>query len=419
MGLLEHMAIPNSVGSRIDLMHWSLQFRKIIVVRDDDPRPFDRAAFARMKRIVPMFLAGRRREAPTASAVPEEIAFKLTNQCNLRCRHCYQWSEFGHHRDLGRDEQRQHLPIRHVATVLEATRDHRSNLYVWGGEPLMYRYWHEFIDLLAQDRRWTSICTNGVFIERRLESLLRVSSRLELDVAVDGLADEHDALRGEGSFARTLRGIESVLDHRRSGRYHGEISVNCVVSDALVPRLESTVRFWQGMGIDTLYLALPWFLSPTARAAMDRHVEDHSPWPVDDSRCGRPSWHAYAYQTDPRFAQRLIQQLRTINRKTWKLKIRYNPAVDEDQLEDFLEGSGRPVGGRSRCLAILSRMDVLPNGDVVSCKFYPESVMGNLDQQSVAEIWHGPRFGRLREVLHRRGLMPACASCSLLYSRGA
>jgi radical SAM protein with 4Fe4S-binding SPASM domain len=64
-------------------------------------------------------------------------------------------------------------------------------------------------------------------------------------------------------------------------------------------------------------------------------------------------------------------------------------------------------------------MDVLPNGDVVSCKFFPESAVGNLGDEDTATIWHGPRFQRLRQTIDRCGLMPGCAKCSLLYSRGA
>ncbi len=385
--------------------------------------PLDEVAFARMKRILPTYLAGRRNR--TGSAVvrplPDEIAFKLTNQCNLRCRHFYQWGEGGHHHGLERAEQLRHLPFALFAKVLEATCSRRSNLYLWGGEPLLYRHWDHLVDLLERDPRWTSICTNGLVIERRLESLLRISPRLELDVAVDGLEDEHDALRGPGAFARTLRGIGAVLEQRRQGRYHGEITVNCVITDALVPSLAAVVEFWQEIGIDTLYLALPWFLSPAACEAMDRYVEDHRPWPGADIDSGeaRPSWHAYSHQTSAALAEPLLEQLHHVNGRSWRLKLRYNPALGEGEIADFLAGSGRPAAGRTRCLAILSRMDIMPNGDIVSCKFFPESTVGNLHHDEAVTAWHGERFAHVREVVAQRGLMPVCAKCSLLYSRGA
>jgi len=37
-----------------------------------------------------------------ALETPNEIGFKLTNRCDLRCAHCFQWNEHGHHRTYER-----------------------------------------------------------------------------------------------------------------------------------------------------------------------------------------------------------------------------------------------------------------------------------------------------------------------------
>ena len=64
-------------------------------------------------------------------------------------------------------------------------------------------------------------------------------------------------------------------------------------------------------------------------------------------------------------------------------------------------------------------MDVFPNGDVVTCKFFPEFAVGNLIEDEVADVWHGTAFDRVRETVATCGLMPVCAKCNLLYTRGA
>ena len=78
--------------------------------------------------------------------LPEEIAFKLTNRCDLRCSHCYQWSEDGYHRQLSAAEVKGDLDLGIIASVFEATRSKRSNVYLWGGEPLVYQHWDGLID---------------------------------------------------------------------------------------------------------------------------------------------------------------------------------------------------------------------------------------------------------------------------------
>lgn len=380
----------------------------------------DRMGFEKMKRIMPAYLAAQRQVQETSNTrpMPEEVAFKLTNQCNLRCAHCYQWNGDGHHHALERSEQLKHLPFSIISEVFKATHALKSNVYLWGGEPLMYRHWSDLADLLERDTRWTSICTNGHLIERRLDSLLKISSRLEMDVAVDGLEHEHDELRGQGAFKKTLQGIELLLGRKRRGEYNGEITVNCVITDALVPHVMDVVRFWQEMKIDTLYLGLLWYLCESASASMDRYVAQNLPWGATDTGTAHPSWHAYKYRMSPDLVEELLAQLDRVNKHPWKIKVRYNPALPFKDFREFIAGSDRPAAGKSRCLAVHSRMDVLANGEVVSCKFFPESCVGSLNDDTTSSIWRGPRFQRVRDTIDRCGLMPVCSKCSLLYSRG-
>jgi len=62
-------------------------------------------------------------------------------------------------------------------------------------------------------------------------------------------------------------------------------------------------------------------------------------------------------------------------------------------------------------------MDVFPNGDVVSCKFFPEFRVGNLHEADLARS--GTASASTGYAKRGRcGLMPACAKCNLLYTRG-
>jgi radical SAM protein with 4Fe4S-binding SPASM domain len=88
-------------------------------------------------------------------------------------------------------------------------------------------------------------------------------------------------------------------------------------------------------------------------------------------------------------------------------------------MREFLLGSHRPAQNKTRCLALRTRMDVFPSGEVVSCKFFPEFAVGNLAEAEVAEVWQGSGFDQVRETVSRCGLMPVCSKCPLLYTRGA
>ncbi len=139
-------------------------------------RRLDRAAFEKLRRIAPNLLDLRRSddaESWAARPLPDEVAFKLTNRCDLRCEHCYQWNAKGYHHGAASGD----LPLAVIEKVLVATRAPKSNVYLWGGEPLVYREWDGLVDLLEREERWTSICTNGTQLQRRFDSLLRISTR--------------------------------------------------------------------------------------------------------------------------------------------------------------------------------------------------------------------------------------------------
>jgi radical SAM protein with 4Fe4S-binding SPASM domain len=379
--------------------------------------PVDRAAFEKLRRILPAARARDAGEAPRP--LPEEIAFKLTNRCDLRCRHCYQWNDTGYHRRIVPIVRNGDLDLAIVERVLAATRAVRSNVYLWGGEPLAYRHWDGLVDLLAADPRWTSMCTNGTLLARRLASLCRISERFELVLALDGFEAEHDALRGEGSFAKARDGLRAVVVARRRGAYRGEITVNCVFQDAMVGRLHAFAAMLEDEGVDTLYLSYPWFLSPAASAAMDGYVARWLPWVGAACSGGVPSWHGYKFGIDPARFAALSEDLDRIDAGSWRIKIRYNPELDAAERERFLLGSDQPAQGRTRCESLRTRMDVFPNGDVVSCKFFPEFAVANLARDTVPDAWRAPRFDAVRDTVAREGLMPVCAKCNLLYTRGA
>jgi radical SAM protein with 4Fe4S-binding SPASM domain len=360
-----------------------------------------------------------RRTADAAPAqerpLPEEVAFKLTNRCDQRCAHCYQWNDDGYHHRLAPADKRDDLALSVVARVLEATRAVRSNVYLWGGEPLVYRHWDGLVDLLAEDPRWTSVCTNGTLIARRLASLERIASHLEMSVSLDGFEAEHDALRGKGAFAKAMAGIRLLVARKKAGAFPGQVTVNFVVSDAMVDRMADFVTFLDGEGIDTVYVSLPWFIADGTSARMDRYFAEHFAWEVPG---GTASWHSYKFRLSPERLEAVGAGLARIEESPWRLQVRFNPKIGAADLPDFIAGSDRPAQGRTRCGSILSRMDVFPNGDVVSCKFFPEFRVGNLAAATVEEVWHGARYGQVRATVARCGLMPICAKCNLLYTRG-
>ena len=378
----------------------------------------DRAAFEKLRRIAPNILEARRLSQDGdwhARPLPEEVAFKLTNRCDLRCTHCYQWNEVGYHHDLTSVDKHDDLDLHVIERVLQATRSLRANVYLWGGEPLLYRDWDGLVDLLCEDPRWTAVCTNGTLIERRLDSLLKISQHLEVSVSLDGFEAEHDSLRGKEAFRKTMQGIRLLVEMKKANSYRGEITINFVLSDGMVHRMFEFMEFLEQEGIDTVYVSFPWYISRETAAKMDRYYAEHFSW---DGASTNHSWHSYRFKLDPGLIDTVNAEIARLDARKWKLKLRYNPRLDNNDMTPFVLGSGEPAQNKTSCQSIRTRMDIFPNGDVVSCKFFPEFRVGNLKEVELHEIWQGERFNQVRETVSRCGLMPVCAKCNLLYTRG-
>ena len=149
---------------------------------------FDKLTFQNMKRtLVPLAETGRkRREDPTyAAPVPYEIGIKLNNGCNLRCKHCFEWNPDGFHYGFASEVKRDEIEIPVVEKLLAETRERKSRVFLWGGEPLFYSKFDELAELLAKEDRHTTICTNAILIEQKLDSILKMSKNLVMLVSLE------------------------------------------------------------------------------------------------------------------------------------------------------------------------------------------------------------------------------------------
>ncbi len=70
------------------------------------------------------------------------------------------------------------------------------------------------------------------------------------------------------------------------------------------------------------------------------------------------------------------------------------------------------------CPLAFGTSNILHNGDVLICAhdWARNEVVGNVRDQTIAEVWNGPRMRELRRLIHARRYQdsPACRNCSLV-----
>jgi radical SAM protein with 4Fe4S-binding SPASM domain len=383
----------------------------------------DKKSFLRFKQQV-----GRQRAARGVSASeilakspqPYEIGLQLTYRCNLRCVECFQWGEAGSYIDNEAAAIGPEIPVPVVESLLRETEATRAAIYLWGGEPLMYRDWDQLAQLLARHRRHVVLCTNGIGIERRLDSIETFSDDLVVLLSVDGLREANDAIRGRNTFQNILKGIDSMLKRRHDGSFRGAIAVSCVLNKENIDELPEFIEYFAGLGVDAVYIVFPWHIGEPTAAQMDGYFSSMTPAIRRITLHGgapQASWHHFRYGIGAEHAPRVREVVRQIKEKDWPILVRFQPDVSDADIEVMISGSGRPVQGRVRCLSKFHRISVLPNGDVTPCKLFPEFTVGNLVRQSFAEVWRAEPYCKMTKTLDRE-LTPVCGKCVQLYLDG-
>lgn len=176
-------------------------------------------------------------------ARPLFLTLFVTARCPLRCGHCFYRDEAM----AARPEQELTLDeIRQLARRLPSI----PKLILTGGEPFLREDLVEITEALADGRsrcRQITVPTSGLYAERVAEHARRVlpgrpGLDLEIQLSIDGVGDQHDAIRGRGVFDKMMATYEALVPLRTS--LPGlSIRFNFTFSAVTQDRFGETLRF--------------------------------------------------------------------------------------------------------------------------------------------------------------------------------
>jgi len=280
------------------------------------------------------------------------IQLHLTEQCNLRCKHCYQQG--------GRPDE---MSLSEITSVIDEISDmltdwketyhldFTSSFNVTGGEPFLRRDFYNVLEELKNKGFDTFILSNGTLIDRnKAEALARLAVK-GVQVSIEGSENIHDAIRGPGSFKSSIKGIRNLLEAGLT------VTLNTTLSDMNAPCFMDVIELASSLGVQRVGFSR---LVPTGRGGdmlntmLSREV-------LRDLYNSIFSFDAKGLQIvtgDP-----LASQM--------------NESAGNDGETPF------PSGG---CAAGISGLTILPDGTVTPCRRLPVPI-GNVKRDSLREIW--------------------------------
>lgn len=300
----------------------------------------------------------------------------LTERCNARCAHCY-WDVPDAHPDPDLDR------IAHILSEFRRlARAHgercRHLLTLSGGEPTLRADLEAVIRLARRRRFRVRLATNAMAVDAaRARALRRAGLRL-VQVSMDGAAPEtFERVRGAGTWAPTLAGIEALRD---AGMF-------VVLSLVLLPEanLDEAPRLLDLTR--TLGVAGAKFARPVRAGEAARHglagAADY--------------WDAY---------RRILAHAREIRYRRPLLlfdPLAHRLAADHP---DLIRGRW----GLDTALCRCERTELVEvngaSGDIYYCRL--REPLGNLDRDDLVGLW---RTHPALEAIRRRSPASACAAC--------
>jgi len=138
---------------------------------------------------------------------PSHFMIELTDQCNLRCAHCY--------RDSSPERDALISTPKLLNIIDQMLENGVSTIELTGGEPTMRQDFLDIFHYCAERFASVAIVSNGWFITDDWARQMAAYGNVIVQIDLDGsYAEAHDTLRGRtGSFEHSLRAGRAMSKH--------------------------------------------------------------------------------------------------------------------------------------------------------------------------------------------------------------
>jgi MoaA/NifB/PqqE/SkfB family radical SAM enzyme len=328
---------------------------------------------------------------PVAEIEPVCLYLETTNRCNLLCTTCPRTFEaLEPPADMGWE----------LFTRIVDQFPRIARVVLHGvGEPMMVPALPRMIRYLKDRGTYVLFNTNGTLLSRRKGQELIDSGLDELRVSLDAAEPEAFKLvRGRDMFGRIVRNVRSFrVMQRELGVERPRVSLWLTGLKETVAQLDDFVRLAHQLDVAEVYLQrLVYFPEGQGLARSESAL-----FAGGDDEEGR-----------------LVREAEALARE---LGIRFDASGATDPTTSLTpQNEAQPW---SLCRRAWTLMYVTAHGRAIPCCIAPFSLrgydsftLGDATQQSLREIWNGPRYQAFRSALLTDEPPPACASCGLRWS---
>lgn len=315
---------------------------------------------------------------------PRIVQWDITNQCNLACGHCRA-------KNLNlKKEAKEFLGLDDVIAILDNIFSFvpDASIAFAGGEPLIRKDLKEIL-WYTKANLWdgsVEVLSNGTLINS--ENVKWLAEYVDgFNISLDGASEDvHDAIRGRGSFGKSLNGIEKLVSKK------ARVAVRMTFLNQKEDEPEKLAGLLKEIGVD--FLNFRYFV---------------------------PVGWAYARKIDARQYERISRNLLSAGERLG-VKIGFSdpfPEIlvskkkrEEISLDiDLL--SGKAMSG---CSVAFDLLYLDPQGIVSLCPYFP-IMFADAKKEDLERVWFENKF--LKTFRHyRASLRGECGRCKYKFACG-
>lgn len=345
---------------------------------------------------------------------PKWVVIQLLEECNLRCRMCYEWGKEGsYHEKRGLAQ----LDLHVIKKVIRDVSPGKPYFGLFGGEPLMYPWVDEVLQTIRDCGMSVDIPTNGMLLEPLAEMLVETKPR-RLWISLDGPQDINDQQRGKGVYQKVTEGIERLFEVRQTrGSELPKIGVTMLVTPFNYRYIEDL--FFNCLDMSKIdHISIEFQLYATEQQCQDYAKILRDEFGVENAPGARGFiWNVTEFASID--IPELIRQIRNVKAFCQERNIyfiTYPKTIEEDNISRFFSADwGNMVDKRSRCSFPWIYMEINAKGDVSPCHTFYDLTLGSIYEQEILDIWNGLRYEKYRNYM-RKNLLPICTACSRYYA---
>ncbi len=354
------------------------------------------------------------------SSLPRNVTLHLTENCNLRCKMCYFWGETGTSSNDLSGKKPAVMDFELAKKIISELSSVTPFYSLFGGEPLTYPFLEELIIRIKKTGSIVDTPTNGTLLAKNASMLVRTGFD-SIRVSLDGPQDVNDIQRGKGSYAKAIKGIETLYNEReKAGKKKPTISLIYTITNDNYTSLEKLFLDDLDLNkIDWVTIQMQNFLTEIMGKTYAKILKGE--FGINSDKY----WKAMVRSPDD-FAnldtEELSRQVKSVIVKLDSMHKNYlllPPTFSSVNIKAYLGAKWEEMTDIYKtCLSPFTSIDITASGDIAPCHIFYDLVLGNLSKNCIFDIWNGEKFKKFRDYFSQNNLLPVCSGCCILYLSG-